>query len=388
MLLYSDIITGHYLDINFMKKEKNKFEDSKGSEDDKNNKNNENKKNKKSNKVLKSLGIISGGGGIAGFLLALSGICLPCVLIPLGFVGTGLLFLLSFMSSYKWWLLGISFVLLVLTLSAKRITVCKDGVCQVDINKKKKLNFSLNNLKNNLSKLNNWKTYVAIPLILLVVILIYVFSLAALKTGDVADDVLETGKKELYANLIGPAPVKGPEDAKVTIIEYSDYFCPGCLPLYEDVLEPVLEKYEGKVRFASVQVDVLMNLGYSSVSAAYCADEQGKYWQMHKKLIERIRPFVDKEKDWGLFEGMQKLSKEGSPEYFAKRFKEIEGADENKFLDCVRSDRQADKIAETTAIFQSLGLNGVPVILINGEYFTGYPSEESLSRVIEAELSK
>lgn len=45
------------------------------------------KKNTQFQKFLKSLGLLSGSGGVVGLILALSGICLPCVLIPLGFVG-------------------------------------------------------------------------------------------------------------------------------------------------------------------------------------------------------------------------------------------------------------------------------------------------------------
>lgn len=52
----------------------------------------------------------------------------------------------------------------------------------------------------------------------------------------------------------------------------------------------------------------------------------------------------------------------------------------------MNSDKYSNRIAETTAIFQELGFNGVPVILINGKYFTGNPTQENLSNAIKDEL--
>lgn len=344
------------------------------------------KKDNKLQKFLKSVGLISGSGGIAGIILAISGICLPCVLVPLGFVGAGLLFLFSFISDFRWWFLGISAVFLSSALFFKRRTVCKDGVCQINSSQKNKFNFSFSGLKTNLIKLNNWKTYVAIPVVLLFGALFFTLYLSTEKSGELDTDKEIITQSDSYAKLIGSSPTKGPKDAKVTIIEYSDYFCPGCLPFYEDILEPIIEKYEDKIQFASVQVNVLMDLGYSSVHAAYCADEQDKYWEMHSKLIERVRPFVGREKNWDLGKDMMKLSGEGTPEYFTKMAGTIKGVDTQQFFDCMKSNKYSGRIAETTAVFQKLGFDGVPVLLINGKYFTGYPTQENLIKAIDEEF--
>lgn len=339
------------------------------------------RKNSKLQKYLKSIGLISGSGGIAWLLLALSGICLPCVLIPLGFVGAGLLFVFSFISTYKWWFLWASLVFLILALCMKRITICKDWVCKID--KKKKFNFSFSNLKSNLSKLNNWKFFVSIPIILLFVALLFIFSISREKSGELDIDKKANTKSDSYTNMMNLLPTKWPSDAKVTIIEYSDYFCPGCLPFYEDVIEPILEKYKDEVKFISVQVNVLMDLGYSSVHAAYCADEQGKYWEMHDKLLEIMRPFVAREKNWDLWKDMFKVSEEWTPEYFTKMAGTIDWIDTKQFFNCMESDKYSQKIASTTSLFQKLGFSGVPVLLINWKYFNGYPTKESLSNVID-----
>lgn len=241
------------------------------------------------------------------------------------------------------------------------------------------------NNKINFKKLNNWKTYGLVFLVLFFVLLSILFFSTKKSNKIELDEVIVT-QLDPYIEMIDSAPTIGPSDAKVTIIEYSDYFCPTCLPLYEEVLEPIFKKYEGKIRFVSIQVDVLMDLGYSSVHAACCADEQGKYWEMHKKLLERIRPFVNKEKNWELYEGMLEVSKEGTPEYFAEMSKTLKGIDVEQFLECMKLNKYSDKIAKTTRSFQKFGIEGVPVLIINGKYFTDNPTQESLSKIIEAEL--
>ncbi|MFA6754335.1 MAG: thioredoxin domain-containing protein [Candidatus Dojkabacteria bacterium] len=341
------------------------------------------KKDSKLQKFLKSSAILSGSGGIVGLILALSGICLPCVLVPLGLIGSILLFLFSFISDYRWWFLGFSAILLLLALGAKRVTVCEDGVCKIDTKQKKRFQFSFSNFKANLSKLNNWKTYVAIPVILLFGALLFTVSLSTPRKGQV--ERLET---EQDIDPFEGFPFRGPVDAKVTIVEYSDYFCPPCLPLYEDVIQPTLAKYHGDVRFVSIQVNVLMDLSYLSTQASYCAKEQGKYWEMHEKLIGRIRPYVDRPKNMELYVDMKALSQEGTSEYFTQMAASIEGIDKEQYLKCMNLERYAEEVSRNTKDFQRLGFDGVPVLIINDRYFTGSLTKESLSREIDRALNR
>ena len=84
-------------------------------------------------------------------------------------------------------------------------------------------------------------------------------------------------------------PVKGPSDAKVTLIEFTDYQCPYCAQHTQTVL-PLLTKDfidTGKIRYvlrdfplASIHKDAA-----KAHEAAHCAGEQGKYWEMHDQLF-------------------------------------------------------------------------------------------------------
>ena len=341
-------------------------------------------------KFLKSVGLLSGSGGLAGVILALSGICLPCVLIPLGFVGAGLLFVFSFLSSYRWWLLGGAVVLLLLAFAARRWGVCKIPAKRTDASSRNEPTSAFAKFKAGAAKwaarLNNWKTYVAVPIVLLAIAVLVTLHLAENKSGKLDLTTEEMARPDPYAQLIGDAPTQGPADAKVTVIVYSDFFCPHCLALDEEVIDPILEKYRGKVRFAPVQVNVLMNMGYASTHAAYCAEEQGKYWQMRKVLLERMRPFVGRPKSEALLADMKRASAKGTPEYLARMAGTVGGIDTDRFLSCMKSDKYAARIARATDMFDRLGFGFVPVVLVNGQYFSGYPSAENLSAAIDDAL--
>jgi protein-disulfide isomerase len=78
-------------------------------------------------------------------------------------------------------------------------------------------------------------------------------------------------------------PVKGPANAQVTVIVYSDYLCPVCSRL-EPVLQQVLEKYPNDVKLVH---KLCPNHDFSreAIEAAYAAWDQGKFWEYHDKLF-------------------------------------------------------------------------------------------------------
>jgi protein-disulfide isomerase len=78
-------------------------------------------------------------------------------------------------------------------------------------------------------------------------------------------------------------PVKGPANASVTVIVFSDYLCPVCSRL-EPVLRQVLEKYPDDVKLVH---KLCPNHDFSSeaIEAAYAAWDQGKFWEYHDLLF-------------------------------------------------------------------------------------------------------
>jgi protein-disulfide isomerase len=77
--------------------------------------------------------------------------------------------------------------------------------------------------------------------------------------------------------------------------------------------------------------------------AAYCAEEQGKYWEMREKLVANS----------------DKLELGLLPDY-AKQV----GLDAKKFSACLESGKYAEKVKASTAVAQSLGISGTPTFVI------------------------
>jgi len=79
-------------------------------------------------------------------------------------------------------------------------------------------------------------------------------------------------------------PVKGPANAIVTVIVFSDYLCPGCRML-EPVLHQVMDTYPNNVRVVH-KLCTHHDFSRKAVAAAYAAWDQGKFWEFHDRLFE------------------------------------------------------------------------------------------------------
>ena len=79
----------------------------------------------------------------------------------------------------------------------------------------------------------------------------------------------------------------GPEDAPITIIEFSDYQCPYCRRWHDEVYEPLLAAYPGKIKFVYRNLPLISSHpdAQDAAEAAMCAGEQNVYWQYHDKLF-------------------------------------------------------------------------------------------------------
>ena len=108
---------------------------------------------------------------------------------------------------------------------------------------------------------------------------------------------------------------------------------------------------------------------------------------MHEKLFERVRSLVGRKKNLLLGFDAFRLSREGTPEFFAEMAAAIEGIDATQFLECMQSDKYSEKIATTTASFEVLGFSAVPLTLVDGKYFIGAPTREVLEATIENALA-
>jgi len=88
---------------------------------------------------------------------------------------------------------------------------------------------------------------------------------------------------------LGESPSKGPEDAKVTIVEFSDFQCPYC-QRGANVVESVLKDYPNDVRLVFKHLPLGFHQhAQPAARASLAAGRQGKFWEMHDMLFKNQR---------------------------------------------------------------------------------------------------
>ena len=166
---------------------------------------------------------------------------------------------------------------------------------------------------------------------------------------------------------VGAAPVKGPKNAPITIVEWSDFQCPFCSRV-EPTLKQIEEQYKGKVRIAWKNQPLPFHQNAKPAAmAAMAAHEQGKFWQMHDKL----------------FSNQQSLDRASLDKYA----QEI-GLDMAKYKAAMDSNKFDQVIAADSAEGMKVGANGTPTFFINGRQVVGAQPFESFKTVIDEELKK
>jgi protein-disulfide isomerase len=166
---------------------------------------------------------------------------------------------------------------------------------------------------------------------------------------------------------VGNAPAKGPANAPVTIVAFSDFECPFCSRVLP-ALKQVEEQYKGKVRIAFKHQPLPFHPNAKPAAAAsLAAHEQGKFWEYHDKL----------------FANQRALSRE-SLEQYAQELK----LDMGKFKAALDSGKFNAQIDADSAEGMRIGANGTPTFFINGRTFVGAQPFEAFKRVIDEELQK
>lgn len=166
---------------------------------------------------------------------------------------------------------------------------------------------------------------------------------------------------------VGDGPSRGPKDAPVTVIEFSDYQCPFC-SRSRPTVNQIIETYPKEVRY--VFMDFPLNFHKDSAKAheaAHCAGDQGKYWEMNKELFANQTAL-----------GVGKL----------KEYAKKTGLDMKKFDSCLDSGKYTKKVAESLAKGQSYGVSGTPAFFVNGVMISGARPFPDFKEAIDSELKR
>ncbi|HJS19449.1 MAG TPA: thioredoxin domain-containing protein [Anaerolineales bacterium] len=157
--------------------------------------------------------------------------------------------------------------------------------------------------------------------------------------------------------------ILGSEDAPVTVIEFADFQCPYCTGA-ESIVKQIVSQYPGKIKFIyrHFPLSAIHPHAMQSAMASECANEQGKFWEMHDLIFHRQQNLKG-----------DNLSNE---DFFVNIAREI-GIDVFSFNDCL--DRQAfnDYISQDISDGLKYGVNRTPTFFVNREKVVGVSSLES-----------
>lgn len=162
-------------------------------------------------------------------------------------------------------------------------------------------------------------------------------------------------------------PSKGPANAPVTIVEFSDFQCPFCSRLVP-TLDQVRAKYGDKVRLVFRQFPLNFHqFAQKASEAALCAHDQGKFWEMHDAM----------------FQNQQALAVD------ALKAKAAElGLNAETFNSCLDSNKHAEAVKADLQAGSQAGVTGTPAMFINGRFISGAVPIEQITAVVDDELKR
>jgi len=159
----------------------------------------------------------------------------------------------------------------------------------------------------------------------------------------------------------------GPEDAPITIVEFSDYQCPFCKRWHEEVYEALLATYPGKIKFVyrNLPLTSIHPDAQSAAEAAMCAGEQNAYWQYHDKLFSS-----------------EILGNVAYTQYATEL-----NLDMTSFEACITEQKYKDEIQADSDFAMNLGVRSTPTFFINGLAIVGAQPLDVFMQVIDKELA-
>ena len=191
--------------------------------------------------------------------------------------------------------------------------------------------------------------------------------------GEAVDVTVDPLKQVMDKIALDGQPERGPKDAKVTIVEYSDFQCPFCSKVYSTVENDVIKVYGDKVRF------VFKNFPLSSIHpwaedaavASECAFRQGndKFWKMYD----------------GLFSQQGDITKDNLRDKTTEIAKNA-GMDVGKFQECLDGKQTLDAVQADTKEATALGVNSTPTFFINGRRLSGAQTSDNFKQLIDRAL--
>jgi protein-disulfide isomerase len=166
---------------------------------------------------------------------------------------------------------------------------------------------------------------------------------------------------------VGASPTRGPKDAPVTVVVFSDFECPFCARAVP-TLQQLENEYGGRLRVVFKHVPLPNHPNARLAAAAsLAAHEQGRFWEFHDVLFANQR-------------ALDRASLE--------RHAQQVGLDLGRFRSALDSGRFEAQVAADAAEGARVGAQGTPTFFINGRTLVGALPIEQFRRLIDDELRK
>ena len=170
----------------------------------------------------------------------------------------------------------------------------------------------------------------------------------------------------IYAPSVAGAHIRGPAQAMVTLLAFSDFECSFCRAA-SATIEELRAHYGDQLRVVFMHDPLDMHPhAVPAAVAAECASEQGKFWEMHDRLFSLS---TLEGQDFGLIARSLGLA-------------------EAPFEECRESDRPKRAIGPHRDELRALSLRSAPVFFVNGRLIRGAASRAKFEALIDAELAK
>ncbi len=169
----------------------------------------------------------------------------------------------------------------------------------------------------------------------------------------------------------------GPKNAKVALVEFSDFQCPFCRRFWKETLPQLKKNFidTGKIKF--VYRDFPLDFHPSAMPAAQaaeCAGEQGKFWEFHDKIFQE-----------------QDRRGTGTVQFNVSDIKKWAaelGLGPDKFNNCLDSGKYEEEVKKDYADGSGYGVSGTPTVFVNGDPIIGAQPYEIFKAAIERALNK
>ena len=165
----------------------------------------------------------------------------------------------------------------------------------------------------------------------------------------------------------GDAPSRGPANAPIEMVEFSDFQCPYCLRA-DPTVKQVMTTYGSRVRLVYRHYPVPGHPNARpAAEASQCANEQDKFWPYHDRL----------------FSGTGKLADADLKQHAVDL-----GLDAAKFNACFDTHKFQGLVDADIEAATAAGVTGTPAFFINGRILVGAQPFEEFKRIIDEELER